>query len=202
MHQSIEPTGGAGVRTVVPVPILAAKKFRNAVFASAGLLLWSNVLIIWAMQQSTSVHSLLFPLCANAVLTGSLMTMLFQRKVMFDVQEYGTEFSRYTAKDLVRKYQHFGLLCCAVLPMVVLICWLTLSHVWLDLSTSRTTCPDTYGGVFHSLTRDGQAIGLLYILTLNAIYIATLVANYFAIFLSFHYIDHLHGQEATAGATS
>jgi len=166
------------------------RRFRYSVIATFPLVLWSNILIIIIMELSTHLQSMLFPLCLHILLTGSLVTLIVQqRQPLFYIQEYSTDQYRY--KQLAKKYHSFMFLSNLLLPLLTIVCAISLFHISLDSAFHRpnSSCPNSYLDALQTLNVGGESLVILYSLTLTAILILSCVSNYFAAILASYYTN-------------
>jgi hypothetical protein len=163
--------------------------FRNSIGTSSFFILFSNALVIWILEQSTSLKSMLFPLCFHILLTGSFLTLVVQRRVLFQIQ---LEIETFRYKDLAKKYHQFIFFSLILLPCLTLICAVSLFHVSLDVSfhiKGTHTCATSYLTALDTLSPMGKTIVSLYSATLVILLISSWIGNYFASILSSAYIS-------------
>ena len=90
------------------------RQFRYLVLIILGLVIWSNILIAWTLQQSSTLTSLLIPLCFHIFITGSYLTVVLQKKFLALLSQYAREYpekilSIYVCVDSHSPRHHFDL---------------------------------------------------------------------------------------------
>ena len=139
---------------------------------------------------------MLFPLCLHILLTGSLVTLIVQqRQPLFYIQEYSTDQYRY--KQLAKKYHSFMFLSNLLLPLLTIVCAISLFHISLDSAFHR---PNSFlskflFGCFANIKCRGESLVILYSLTLTAILILFLCVELFCCHFSILLYESLTSKE-------
>lgn len=157
--------------------------FKRAIFSCLGLILWTNILLFWALEESSTPISLYLPTFFNLLITGSMTTAILFRKELLRVQSRNSTSAPHdsTFRDLERDYQKFTFLCSVTLPIMASVACFTIFHITLNLKEgSVSSCPTTFWETLKHLSPEGQAITILYILTYIGIYISAMYTNHLA----------------------
>lgn len=154
--------------------------FKKAVIVSVTLIAWTNIMLLWAMQVSSSHDSLYVPLSFNLLVTGSMITAVCLRREILHIQHHHQLASIHKNRDIERDYRNFTFICFATFPLLAIIAAVTFFHITMYLKDGDGACPTTYFGTLQNLNPNGKAITVLYFFSYIGIYLSAIYANFLA----------------------